>query len=308
MEKKVLVVIDGSVNSRKAVEYAILMDKLIIDIHYILFNVQPAISEYLIKDAHFDKNARVALNKLIEKNKRESQKILDDSKKLMISKGIDEFRIKTVTQLRTMDIAKDILNFAKRNVCDAILMGKRGISKVEEIFTHSVSTSLVEHIRTIPLWAVTGEVKSTKIAVAIDGSESALRAVDHIGFIFGNNPNIKITLLHVTPKLRDYCPIEFDAEKEVEEMVVKGDKRCVENFFIHAQKILKDAGIQNFQLEIKELPSVINIAKTIISEVEDGNYGTLVLGKSGISESFFLGSVSRYCFYTIKNCSVWIVP
>lgn len=84
MEKKILVVVDDSIYSRRAVEYAVLIDKLIKNNHYILFNVQPTISEYLIRDAHFDKNARLALSEVMERNKKESQRILDDFKEVMI--------------------------------------------------------------------------------------------------------------------------------------------------------------------------------------------------------------------------------
>jgi len=308
MEKKILIVVDNSIYSKMAVEYAALMDGLIKDSRYILFNVQPTISDYLIRDSHFDKNARMALKRLMDENKHESEKILNESKNIMLTKGIEEERIETATQPRTMDTAKDILNFAKQNACDVVLIGKRGVSKLEEIFTHSVSTALAEHIQTVPLWAVSGQVKSQKVAVAIDGSESALRAVDHVGFMLGGNPDLHITLLHVMPKLRDYCPISFDEEGDLEQIVVKGDKKCVESFFVHAKRLLENAGIKDYQLEIKELPSIVSVAKTIVSEVEGGEYGTLVLGRSGISESFFLGSVSRYCFYTLKDCAVWIVP
>jgi len=308
MEKKIMALVDESMHSKRAVEYLTLMDKVILEAKYLLFNVQPTISEYLIRDAQFDKNARAKLNKLKEKNKQESERLLAQYKELMMKKGVDESKIEIATIPRVTDIVKDTLSFAKQSGCDAILIGKRGISKLEEIFTHSVSAFLLEHIQTIPLWAVTEEITSTNIAVAIDGSESALRAVEHIGFIFENSSEVSITLLHVTPKLRDYCPIEFGEEKEVEELVIKGDKRCVESFFIHAKKILENAGIKDYQLEIKEIPSMINIAKTIVNEIENGNYGTVVLGRSGIGGSFFLGSVSRYCFYNITKSAVWIVP
>ena len=308
MEKKIMALVDDSLYSKRAIEYLALMDKVISEAKYILFNVQPTISEYLMRDAHFDKDARIKLNKLREKNKQESEKLLKEYKEVMVKKGIDESRIETVTVPRVMDIVKDTLSFAKQANCDAILIGKRGVSKLEEIFTHSISSFLLEHIQTIPLWAVTEEVTSTNVAVAIDGSESALRAVEHIGFIFENNPDVNITLLHVTPRLRDYCPIEFGEENEVEELVVKGDKRCVESFFVHAKRILENAGIKDYQLEIKEIPSMINIARTIVNEVENGNYGTLVLGRNGIGGSFFVGSVSRYCFYNVTKSAVWIVP
>jgi len=309
VEKKILIVVDGSMHSKKAIEYAAFIDDIIGNCNYILFNVQPTISEYLLMESHLDKNVRLRLNKIREKNREEAEKILKEAKDFMISKGIEEERINTVTVPKTMDVARDILNFAKQNSCDAILIGRRGVTKLEEMFTYSVSSALLEHVQTIPLWSVSGDVRFKNIAVAIDGSESSLRAVEYVGFMFENNQNIKITLLHVIPKLRDYCPIDFDEDKsELEDIVIKGDRKCVESFFVHAKRLLEKSGIKSHQLEIKELPSLVSIAKTIVSEVKENNYGTLVLGRSGIGESFFLGSVSRYCFYNVNDCAVWIVP
>lgn len=309
VEKKILIVVDGSIHSKKAIEYATLIDDLIVDCNYILFNVQPTISEYLLIESHLDKNVRLRLNRIKEKNKKEAEKILKEAKDFMISKGIKEERISTVTVPKTMDVARDILNFAKQNSCDAILIGRRGVTKLEEMFTYSVSSALLEHVQTIPLWAVSGDVRSKNIAVAIDGSESSLRAVEYVGFMFENNQDIKITLLHVIPKLRDYCPIDFEEDKsELEDIVIKGDRKCVESFFVHAKRLLEKSGIKSHQLEIREIPSLVSIAKTIVNEVKENNYGTLVLGRSGIGESFFLGSVSRYCFYNVNDCAVWIVP
>jgi nucleotide-binding universal stress UspA family protein len=169
---------------------------------------------------------------------------------------------------------------------------------------------VIEHARTIPVWAVGGEVgSSSKVVLAIDGSESALRAVDHIGLMIGDNSNVKVTLLHVTPRLRDYCTIEFDEEgKVVEDLITQGDRQCVESFYLHAQQRFKEAGIKEGQLDIREVKSMVNVGRTIVDEVEKGGYGTLVLGSRGVSESFFLGGVSRYCFNKTSNCAVWIVP
>jgi nucleotide-binding universal stress UspA family protein len=227
----------------------------------------------------------------------------------MIKMGVDEKCVDLVTQPKTMGTAKDILHYGKQSLCDAIVVARRGVGRLEEAFIGSVTNSVLEHSSVIPVWAVGGKVKSTKIMVAIDGSESALDAVDHISFMIGENPDAEITLLHVTPRLRDYCTIEFDEEGEiVEDVIAQGDKRCVDSFYVHAQQKFKENGVKESRIDIKEVKSTINVGKAIVDEAEKGNYGTVVVGRRGINKSFFLGSVSRYVFAAASNCAVWLVP
>ena len=307
MEKKILIAVDDSVNSRRAVEYAANMRSVIKELRYVIFNVQPTVSEYALQDAHLNKKSRDALQDLMKKNREISEKLIENYKNVMIRKGIKDDYVETVTYPRVMGAAKDIMSFARQNLCNAILLGSRGVSKFEEAFIGSVSNTVIEHTSQ-PIWAVGGDITSTKIILAIDGSDSALRAVDHVSLMIGHNPDIKVTLLHVAPTLRDYCAIEFDEEVDlVEELISSGDQQCVESFYTHAKQRFQEAGVQESQIEIKEVASVVSISKTILSEVENGGYGTLVLGRRGLSKSFFLGSVSRYCFNKASNCAVWIV-
>jgi hypothetical protein len=47
-----------------------------------------------------------------------------------------------------------------------------------------------------------------KILLAVDGSESALRAVDHMAFMLSGNPEVRFCFFHVTPRLKDCCEID----------------------------------------------------------------------------------------------------
>lgn len=309
MEKRILVAVDDSIHSREAVEYAVAMGSVLRNLCFTLLNVHPKISEFLLDDAKTDGKARTALKDVISKNQENSRKLLEGLKSRMIKMGVDEKCVELVTQPKTMGTAKDILGYAKQNLRDAIVVGRRGVGRLEETFTGSVTNSVLEHSSAIPVWAVGGKVKSTKIMVAIDGSESALDAVDHISFMIGENPDAEITLLHVTPRLRDYCTIEFDEEgKIVEDVIAQGDKRCVDSFYVHAQQKFEKTGVKESRIDIKEVKSTINVGKTIVDEAEKGNYGTVVIGRRGINKSFFLGSVSRYVIANAPNCAVWLVP
>jgi len=309
LKKKILIAVDDSANSRKAIEYSAQMKKIIADLSFIIFNVQPTISHYLLHDSKRDAKATAALRDVIAKNEKTSEELLEKYKSLMIKKGIDKKSIHLVTKPRAMGAAKDILLYAKNLLPDAIVLGRRGTSRLQEAFVGSVANAVFEHASVIPIWAVDGKVTSSKIMVAIDGSESSLDAVDHISFMVGANPDVDLTLLHVTPTLRNYCTIDFDKEGEiVDEVIARGDKQCVDDFYTHAQQRFKAAGINEKQISIKEVKSTINIGKAIVDAAKKGKYGIIVVGRRGMSDSFFMGSVSRYIVNKASNCAVWLVP
>jgi len=309
LEKRILVAVDDSIYSKKAIEYAAGIGTIVPELTFTLFNVQPTISDYLVHDSNIDANSRAALKEVVTKNKKISNDLLNNYKSLMVKKGVDDKAIVLVSQPRIMGAAKDILHFAKQEMVDAIILGRRKVSKLEEAFVGSVTNIVLEHAGVIPIWAIDGKVSSFKIMVAIDGSESSLNAVDHISFMMGGNPDVKLTLLHVTPTLRDYCTIDFDEEGDiVDEIIASGDKQCVSSFHAHAQKRFKAAGINENQILIREVKSTISIGKTIVDEAAKGKFGIVVVGRKGLNESFFMGSVSRYVANKATNCAVWLVP
>ncbi len=309
MKKKILVAVDGSIYSRKAIEYVVKMESVIKDLHYTLLNIHPKVSEFLVEDSSISSKARSSLKNVTARNHENSIRILNDAKSIMTKLGIDENRIEMVSRPAVKGTAKAIIDYGRKGLYDAIVMGRRGISRLAEIFIGSVTNSVIEHTSVTPVWAIGGEVKSLKIMIAVDGSESALRAVDHVIFMFGENPDIRITLLHVMPRLRDYCEVRFEEKEDMlEEAINQGDKQCIDDFYSHAQKKIKEAGLKKSQVDIKQVVSTINIGKSIVDEVKKGNYGTVVVGRRGADDSFFLGSISRFVLDSVYNRAVWLVP
>jgi nucleotide-binding universal stress UspA family protein len=308
MDKKILLVVDGSIHSTHAVKYAVRISSVVKNLTYTLFHVQPTISGYILDEAETDLKAKAELRKLLRKNDRLSQGILEKHKTRMVGMGISEERIVTVTQKKVLGICKDTLDVAQEGLYDAILVGRRGLSRIEKTFMGSTTTGLVEHSNVIPVWVVDGDVTSMKVMLAVDGSEPSLRAVDHLGFMVGENDQIKVTLFHVTPSLRDYCVIDFE-EKEsgVEQIIARGAKQCIDHFYARAQANFTEAGLQENQIELKVVKRVVDIGKAISDEARKGGYGTVVIGRRGVHGAFFMGSVSRYVLDKTSGLAVWVV-
>lgn len=308
MEKKLLLAVDDSIHSRHAIRYVARISAVIKDLTYTLFHVQPIISQFLMDEARTDFKAKCQLKKVIQKNAECAYCMLKEYKAQMIRLGIADQCIDVATRPRLLGVAKDILDHAQQGLYDAIVVGRRGLSRVQKTFMGSTTAQLVEHSRVIPVWVVDGNVTSTNIMMALDGSENSLRAVDHLCCLVGQNPKIRVTLFHVMPRLVDYCAVDFDDKEDtIQKLITQGNRRCVEHFYAHAQKKFEEAGLQEKQLDIKVTKRTVNVAKAILDEVKKGDYGTVVLGRRGTSKAFYMGSVSRHILDKISNRTVWLV-
>ncbi len=308
MEKKILLAVDDSIHSKHALRYAVMMSSVVKELTYTLFNVQPTISQFLLDEAATDFKARAVLKRVVRKNAESARALLEKRKAQMVRAGIAEKRIDVVTRQKLLGLAGDILDCAQQGLYDAIVVGRRGLSSVQKAFMGSVTANLTSHCTINPVWVADGDITSLKIMVAVDGSESSLRAVDHLSFMVGENPEIKITLFHVMPRLSDYCPIDFaDKEAGIEDVITRGNKRCTEHFYAHARQKFKEAGIQENQIEIKVTKRSVNVGKAIINEAKKGKYGTVVVGRHAARGASFIGSVSKYVLDKTSNRALWLV-
>ena len=308
MDKKILLVVDASIHSTHAVTYAVRLSSVLQDVTYTLFYVQPTISQFLLDEATTDLKVRAKLKRVIRKNAEFARALLEKHKTRMVNMGIRETRIETASQQKMIGVSKDILDCAEQGLYDAIVVGRRGLSRIQEAFMGSTAAKLVEHSRVIPVWVVDGDVTSMRIMLAVDGSETSLRAVDHLCFMVDGNEKIKVTLFHVMPMLRDYCDINFEEEEaDVRQIVARGAKRRIENFYAHTRRRFREAGLQENQIELKVIKRAMDVGKTILKHARKGDYGTVVIGRRGSNGAFYMGSVSRHVLNKISGRAVWVV-
>jgi len=310
MQKKILLAVDNTGPSRRAMRYAIQMSSVIDNLHYVLFHIQPMISLFLQEEARKSATSRKQLDKVAKKNQEFAGKLLKKYREELENSGVAPDRIECITKMRKLGYAKDIIEFAQKEQYDAIVVGRRGISGIQKMYAGSVTTDILEQSQVIPVWLVDGEVSRQDILMAIDGSEASLRAVDHVSFILSNNPDAHLTLVHITSNARDYSAIDLTQEPdpELEAIVARGDKACIDQFYPHAVKKFQEAGISEDRVQIETIPGGRRIGKTILNFTRNGNYGTVIVGRRGIDKSFFMGSASRYMINKISDAALWVVP
>ena len=310
MVKKILIAVDDSLQSKNAVRYVTRLSARLENLNIVLFNAQPMVSQFLVDEAKKKVDSQRELKAVMERNAITSQKLLDNFRLLMGQEGVDESRIQTVIQPRKLDIAKDIIDFAQDGRFDALVIGRRGISSLQELYMGSVSSNITQNSNVIPVWIIGGDVAPAKFLVAVDGSEYSLRAIDHLAFALSDAVGISLTFLHVRPKLKDYCEVDFEATQAqaLEDLIRKGDKACIDNFYTVALKKLNEFDIGEDRIQTKTVTGLANIGAAILKEVQTGNYDTVVMGRSGVNKSFFTGSVTSTVLNKISKGAVWLVP
>jgi nucleotide-binding universal stress UspA family protein len=304
MEKKILLAVDGSNHSKDAVKYACKISLLVKDLSYTLFNVQPPVSWQIQEGAAKDVGVR-KLEKINRNNAEEARRFLEEFKTLMVGLGEEEELIDTVTRPRTLGTAKDILEYARKGLYDAIVVGRRGHSLFKEVFLGSISSNLLEHARNIPVWVVDGDVTSAKVLLAADGSESSIRAAEHLSFMAAQSPDVRITLFHVV--LEGSAPGAFIVDGFTEDFIMEEDRHYIRDFHARARRMFKDAGISEDRVEIKEVWHSGNVGSAIVEEAKKGDYGTVVVGRRGVNQAFFMGSVSKYVLNRTEGRALWVV-
>lgn len=308
MQKKIVIAVDDSIYSKHSVKYAVNISDVIPNSSYTLFNVQGSISQFLFDEAEKNMKVHNELSKIMKKNQAASHALLGKYKYLMIHMGIDANRIEIASQPKLQCVAKDILDFGQKRPYDAIVVGRRGFSRIQKTFMGSVTSNILEHCTAIPVWLIDGTVASSKIMVALDGSVSSMRAIDHLGFMVGESKLADITLFNVISKIKIVGAKNRNKDKDdLDKIISESSKQNIEQVFLNAKTLLEKAGLRENQIRLKTSSRFLNPGKAIIDESEKGNYGTVVVGRSGISKSIFTGSVSRYVINHISNRAIWIV-
>jgi nucleotide-binding universal stress UspA family protein len=132
MFSKLLVPIDGSENSFRALDHAIFLSKKITARITAL-----RVMEYLpLVYVQSQRTMDTILSKYLE----ESESILKKSIDIGERKGV---RIES--KLKKGDAASNILNYSKKEDYDTIIMGRRGTGKLRQLVLGSTSTKVLNH-------------------------------------------------------------------------------------------------------------------------------------------------------------------
>ncbi len=138
MLSKILVAVDGSDNSFRALDHAIFLAKKA-EAHLTAMHVVENPPTVYVE-------SQKLLNELLTKYKAESAKVLDRCKQAAEKSGVN---IETV--LAEGDAATNIVGYAQREGFDLVVIGSRGLGKFKEMVLGSTSSKILHHTKSAVL-------------------------------------------------------------------------------------------------------------------------------------------------------------
>jgi nucleotide-binding universal stress UspA family protein len=134
MLSKILVPVDGSEYSLRALDTAIYLAKKI-DANLTGMHVIENLPTVYVE-------SQKVLNDLLAKYRAESENILDKCKQIAEKSGV---KIETV--IAEGDAASNIVVYARNGGFDTIIMGSRGVGRFKEMVLGSVSNKVLHHAK-----------------------------------------------------------------------------------------------------------------------------------------------------------------
>jgi nucleotide-binding universal stress UspA family protein len=228
------------------------------------------------------------LSRRESQTRTQAQMALDKAEEILVMKRFPKENIHKKITFKQLGTANDIIQEGITGMYDAIALGRRGLSRLEELIDESVSRQVFTTPMDIPLWVCRSHEKpEPKILLCTDGSPASLRCADHVGFMLRDEPGHAITLLHVVSHTSSAVPAEALAA---------------------TRRMLEENGISADRITQKVVEGV-NTADTILRVANEGGFGVLATGRTGRGETrslHLLGSVSMNLLKHLESATLWI--
>lgn len=309
MNRTILVAVDGSPHSFSILRYLGNIYNGDADIHLHLLCIVPCGELSPGREWLSDQELINSLNPEARKKYNHAKRYMAEAMLQLARNGIDPKQVTTETRLNQSGVCTDILMESRKGNYDALLIGRRGLSKMEALFMGSVSQKILSDCHHLPVWLVDGQVHSDKFLVPIDGTVHSLRAVDHLAFMLKDNPRAEITLFHSSALLAD---TNTSAKDEFSD--VWGKDWCdlhmsdADSIFHAPEQLLLEGNIPANRIHRLHTRRGIHPSRQILRQAMVDEFGTIVMGRRDKdAKKGFIGSITEPVVLMAEGLAVWLV-
>ena len=309
-KQKLLVAVDGSQGSLDGVRYVGRMctpEATEVTLFHVLSSVAESYWDVEVAPVETmnGKPASVALA-----NRRAvTDAFMDSARQVLLDGGFSDAAVRVVIQPLQEGVARDILKEAGSGGYGALVAGKIGHNPITRLVMGSVASKLVTALTGTTLWLVDGRPDVRKVLVCIDGSPATPSVIDHVGQMLADSP-AEITLFHAIrnplgDEANSSAPVIVKAAADRE----MGVRKAMVPVFEKAVDALKSNGVAADRITVKVVSGVATRGGTLYAQALQGNYGTIVVGRRGVSrpKAFPIGRVPMKLVQLIRDQTVWVV-
>jgi nucleotide-binding universal stress UspA family protein len=305
---KILLALDGSEQSLIAVNY---ISRVISkQAKIVLLHVMGEIPE-TFRDMNVDPYSGKEEYPLdIWKNHQEAKadEFMTKARNILIDSGMAPNAVEIKTKTITAGIARDIRNETQQNYT-ALVIGRTGVSNIEEISIGSVAAKLIETCGHLSIVVVGQRPQSKKIMIALDGSEGSIRAVARAGALI-DPAECEVMFCHVIRPLsiQQLSPRELFKQKHEEDWIAANQRKMVP-VIMEARRRLQKARFSEERISSEILTYQKSRAAAIVKAAANGGYDTIALGRRGLTSvgEFSIGRVSRKILQFAFRPALWII-
>ncbi len=303
--RKILVAVDGSKRSKLTIKY--ICEHLgFLDASFVLFHVFSAIPESYWDLGKEPKSVRVtsSVRAWQADQKRQIDAFMQQCVETLQLGGFPKAHVKIKIKKRSKGVARDIIGEARNGGYDAVIIRRRGMHILPEIIMGSVASKLIQKLSFVPVIVAGLKDCTGRVLIAFDGSTDAMRAVRFVGDILKDTPG-RVTLFYAIRAAgaggHDFLfssPEYMDAARA-----------AIDIHFDAAVARLRSCGMAPEAITTRIAENVDSRALAIRREAEEGEYGTIVVGRRGMSRvrDFFMGRVSNKILNGAREHAVWVI-
>ena len=309
MEKKLLIAVDASVYSSNTLHYLEQLFAHLADVRLHLLTVMPCNPSQTQSGWLDDLELLSTLSPEEQKRYATAKKFLRTAVERLQRNGIGPEQVTTELKISTANPAVEVLNTARKGAFDALVLGRRGVSKLEELIMGSVSSTMFEKCHDVPIWIIDGQVDSRKFLVPVDGSHFTLQAVDHLCFILNGNPHAEVTLFHSAAMFAQKQDLSMGyCNRFLPQEWCREHSQNADLYFLAPLQMLINSGFPQERIHRLETKKGMYPSRQIVRQALIDDFGTIVIGRRDkeIVKGVF-GSVTEKVVAMSVNTAVWIV-
>jgi nucleotide-binding universal stress UspA family protein len=306
---KILLAVDGSEQAMDAVRYvceSVPRAGVEVVVYHVMSKV-PEVFWDLGKDPAWQKKIE-SLRAWEKQQETLAATFMDSALMLFKEAGFGPGKVTTRIGRQKEGIARDIITEARQGY-DVVVIGRGKASAEEGTPLGSVASKIISSATSFSLWLIGGKPNSDKVLVAMDSSEGGLRAVDHAGTMFNHNQNA-ITLFHAIRGITVSTEGMEDIFPEAYRQQLMGDaEREIQPALQMAKDHLEKLHISSERVSTKIVTSVRSRAAAIVQEAKQSGYGTIIVGRRGVTEvaEFSMGRVTNKLTQLAKTQALCII-
>jgi nucleotide-binding universal stress UspA family protein len=309
MEKKLLIAVDGSVYSSNTLHYLEQLFANLADIRLHLLTVITCSPSEVARDWFTTQELMSTLRPEEQKRCAAARRFLNEAVDRFDRNGIGKDQITTEVKISTASPAAEVLNIARQGMFDALVLGRRGVSKLEEFIMGSVSSTMFEKCHDVPIWIVDGQVNSRKFLVPVDGSRFTLQAMDHLCYILQGNPYAEITLFHSDAMFAQTQDLEENfCQRFLAQDWCRDHCDDPDLYFSAPRQMLINSGFSADRIHRLKTKKGLHPSRQIVRQALIDDFGTIVMGRRDqkLVKGVF-GSVTEKVVAMSVDTTVWIV-